>query len=102
MSENDKVSKTIAGMSCLSDALSDNTEQAAVCECGGNADSMTFDEAMTRLEEIVLKLEGGKQTLEKSIELFEEGTALTKLCEQRLKSAKQKVEILCGGNSDDN
>ena len=47
---------------------------------------MTFDSAVKRLEQIVEMLEGGKQTLEKSMELFEEGKALTEFCEQKLKT----------------
>ena len=57
---------------------------------------MTFDSAVKRLEQIVEMLEGGKQTLEKSMELFEEGTALTEFCEQKLKTAKLRVAELCG------
>ena len=48
---------------------------------------MTFDSAVKRLEQIVEMLEGGKQTLEKSMELFEEG---------KLKTAKLRVAELCG------
>ena len=36
-----------------------------------NKKEMTFDSAIKRLEQIVEALEGGKETLEKSIELFE-------------------------------
>ena len=61
-----------------------------------NKKEMTFDSAIKRLEQIVEALEGGKETLEKSIELFEEGRALTEFCQQRLDSAKQKVTELCG------
>ncbi len=57
---------------------------------------MTFDSAVKRLEQIVEMLEGGKQTLEKSMELFEEGKALTEFCEQKLKTAKLRVAELCG------
>lgn len=61
-----------------------------------NKKEMTFDSAIKRLEQIVEALEGGKETLEKSIELFEEGRALTEFCQQRLDRAKQKVTELCG------
>ncbi len=53
--------------------------------------TMTFEQAMTRLEEIVALLDTGKCTLDDSLKLFEEGTKLTALCAKRLKSAEQKI-----------
>ena len=38
---------------------------------------LTFEQAMTRLEQIVATLEGGRCTLDDSLKLFEEGTKLT-------------------------
>ena len=54
----------------------------------------TFEQALARLEEIVKGLENGSLHLDKSIELFEEGNALVKLCTQKLDAAEQKVRIL--------
>ncbi|MBE6539908.1 MAG: exodeoxyribonuclease VII small subunit [Ruminococcaceae bacterium] len=54
----------------------------------------TFEQALARLEEIVKGLENGSLPLDKSIELFEEGNALVKLCTQKLDAAEQKVRIL--------
>lgn len=54
----------------------------------------TFEQALTRLEEIVRGLENGSLPLDKSIELFEEGNALVKLCTEKLDTAEQKVRIL--------
>ena len=51
----------------------------------------TFEAAMKRLEEIVAALEGGKCTLDESLKLFEEGTKLTALCSEKLKTAEQKI-----------
>lgn len=56
---------------------------------------LSFDEAMQRLQEIVTLLESGQQPLEKSIELFEEGNRLSKICEEKLKNARQRVSELC-------
>lgn len=53
---------------------------------------LTFQQAMNRLEEIVRLLEEGCKPLEESIALYEEGGALTKLCEQKLAAAKLKIE----------
>ncbi len=55
------------------------------------ATEWTFETAMTRLEEIVAALEGGKCSLDDSLELFEEGTKLTAYCNQLLKEAEQKI-----------
>ena len=41
---------------------------------------MSFEQAMTRLEEIVSRLERGDAPLEESLALFEEGTGLMKKC----------------------
>lgn len=55
---------------------------------------MTFETAMTRLEEIVRQLESGKATLDESLTLYEEGIALVKLCSGRLDEAEQKIRII--------
>ena len=52
---------------------------------------MTFEQAMTRLEQIVATLESGRCTLDDSLKLFEEGTKLTALCADQLKTAEQKI-----------
>lgn len=54
-------------------------------------DSMTFEQAMARLEQIVATLESGKCTLDESLKLFEEGTKLTAFCTEQLKNAEQKI-----------
>ena len=46
---------------------------------------------MTRLEQIVATLEGGRCTLDESLKLFEEGTKLTAYCSKALKTAEQKI-----------
>ncbi len=52
---------------------------------------LSFEEAMTRLEESVRLLEAGNVPLDRSLELFEEGIALVKLCNGKLDAAEQKV-----------
>ncbi len=54
----------------------------------------TFEEAMTRLEEIVRALEGGNVPLDESLVLFEEGISLVRFCNSRLEAAEQKVRLL--------
>lgn len=52
---------------------------------------MTFEQAMTRLEQIVATLESGRCTLDESLKLFEEGTKLTAYCAQQIQMAEQKI-----------
>lgn len=59
---------------------------------------ITFEAAMTRLEEIVRALEGGNAPLDTSLALFEEGVSLVKFCNQKLDAAEQKVKILQRGD----
>lgn len=55
-------------------------------------DKLSFEDALAQLEKIVGQLESGEAPLEKSIELYERGTALKAHCEARLKAAEAKVE----------
>jgi exodeoxyribonuclease VII small subunit len=53
-----------------------------------------FEDALSKLEKIVAKLEEGDVPLEESLKLFEEGIRLSRLCNQKLDEAEKKVEIL--------
>jgi exodeoxyribonuclease VII small subunit len=59
-----------------------------------------FEEALERLEEIVKKMEAGDMTLEGSLEAFEEGIKLSRLCSKKLDEAERKVEILLKDNEE--
>ncbi len=52
----------------------------------------SFEEALSRLEAIVGELEDESISLEKSIELYEEGIKLSKLCTQTLEEAELRIE----------
>ena len=58
------------------------------------AKKFVFEDAVERLEEIVGLLSSGDAPLDKSLELFEEGTALIKKCGDALDKAEQKVNML--------
>ena len=62
---------------------------------------MTFEQAMTRLVQIVATLESGRCTLDDSLKLFEEGTKLTAYCADQLKTAEQKILKLTAVESGD-
>ncbi|HYM12287.1 MAG TPA: exodeoxyribonuclease VII small subunit [Bryobacterales bacterium] len=54
----------------------------------------SFEKALERLEQIVKELESGDLPLEKSLELFEKGMALSESCRKQLSAAETRVEIL--------
>jgi exodeoxyribonuclease VII small subunit len=55
---------------------------------------MTFEQAMTRLEEIVRILEVGERPLEETVNLYEEGQRLRLYCEQYLADAEQRIAVI--------
>lgn len=55
---------------------------------------LNFEQAMSRLEEIVTALERGEAPLEESLSLFEEGSKLLRQCTVLLDNAEQKVTKL--------
>lgn len=55
---------------------------------------LTFEKALAELEAITEKLEEGKESLEASMRLYEQGLALKEFCEQKLKEAEGKWLIL--------
>lgn len=57
-------------------------------------DTLTFEDALKRLEEIVMQLEGNRLALEQSLEMFEEGVKLVRLCTNRLDAAERRIEVL--------
>lgn len=57
-----------------------------------------FEQSLQELEAIVARLEQGDIALEESLRQFERGIALTRACQQALKSAEQKVQILIEEN----
>jgi exodeoxyribonuclease VII small subunit len=55
---------------------------------------LNFEKAMDRLEAIVEQMESGKMLLEELIVRYEEGMTLVKICQERLASAEQRIEII--------
>jgi exodeoxyribonuclease VII small subunit len=60
---------------------------------------LNFEGAMDRLEEIVEQMESGKMMLEELIVRYEEGMKLVKVCQERLASAEQRIEIITRNNA---
>ena len=65
-------------------------------------DNITFEQAMSRLEEIIAALENSQISLEKSVDLFQEGIKLSKICSDKLAGIEDKVaKILVDGKLED-
>ncbi len=57
---------------------------------------LNLEDALNDLEQIVADLEDGKLSLEESLELFEKGVRLVRLCSSKLDTAEQRIESLTG------
>ncbi len=55
-------------------------------------EKMSFEEALTALDEIVRRLETGKVKLDEAIEIYEKGQLLRKHCERKLSAARSKID----------
>jgi len=58
-----------------------------------------FEKAMTRLENIIEELERGDLDIDKSLEIFEEGIKMSRLCSKKLNDAEAKIEKLSKGKN---
>jgi len=59
-------------------------------------EEVVLEEALEELERIVTELEEGKMSLDKSLELYERGIRLVRLCNLRLDNAQRRIECLTG------
>tara|TARA_B100001123_G_C15094509_1_gene941018 strand:+ start:34 stop:279 length:246 start_codon:yes stop_codon:yes gene_type:complete len=53
-----------------------------------------FEKAIQRLEKIVDDLEKGELDIDKSLEIFEEGIKMSRICSKKLGEAETKIEKL--------
>ena len=56
--------------------------------------SINFEDSLAQLEELVSALESGDLSLEDSLKSFEKGIRITRDCNEALKEATQRVELL--------
>lgn len=56
--------------------------------------TLSFEDTMNELEEIVRKLDTGKTDLDTSLKLYEQGVGLIRSAKEYLEQAEQKVRIL--------
>jgi exodeoxyribonuclease VII small subunit len=58
----------------------------------------SFESSLDQLEQVVKELEAGDLPLDKSVELFEKGMALSETCRNQLEEAETRVETLIKKN----
>ena len=63
-------------------------------------DPIDFEKKINELEKIVDDMEKGCLSLEDSLKFFEDGIKITRECQQALKDAELKVEILTKGSGE--
>src|SRR6188474_2489575 len=73
-------------LNCPLAVMSNQTKKAAP--------EANFEQAMKRLEAIVEQMESGELLLEDLIVRYEEGMKLVKVCQERLASAEQRIEMI--------
>lgn len=59
-----------------------------------NTDKLSFEEAMSKLSEVVKDLEDESISLDSAMEKFETGVRLSELCLKKLNEAEKKIEEL--------
>ncbi len=62
-------------------------------------ETLSFEKAFERLEQILERMNSGKTPLEESLKLYEEAEKLLRICGSQLTSAEQKIEQLIKGRS---
>jgi len=63
-------------------------------------DDIKFEDAIKKLEDIAKELENGKLGLDESVEKFEEGMKLSKVCTKMLNEAEKKINLLIENGED--
>ncbi|MGE5196018.1 MAG: exodeoxyribonuclease VII small subunit [Anaerolineae bacterium] len=59
-----------------------------------NEETLSFEDAYARLEQILEKMNSGKASLDESLKLYEEADHLIASCTKRLSDAEKKIEML--------
>ena len=66
------------------------------------SETPSFEESLSRLEQIVQELEGGDIALSDALVRYEEGVKLFKSCYELLEGAEARIELLSGVDADGN
>lgn len=65
-----------------------------------STNNMSFEDALSELEEIVRKIDTGEEKLADAVASFERGVKLKKHCEKMLGDAKLKIEKIVKTDGD--
>lgn len=76
----------------------DNEDQTDTRDKDTADDGTTFEESLDELESLVDRLERGQLLLDESLELFERGMKLARICNMKLSKAERKIEKLIEEN----
>jgi exodeoxyribonuclease VII small subunit len=60
-------------------------------------ETMSFEDALAELEQIVRRLEAGQVKLDEAIRCYERGARLKRHCEGKLEEAQQRVDRIVVG-----
>jgi exodeoxyribonuclease VII small subunit len=74
--------------------MSDTKRPAKAAGGAEDVSTLSFEEALAELEQIVRGLEGGQQKLEDAIGAYERGAALRRHCEAKLAEAEARVAAI--------
>ena len=59
-----------------------------------NIEEMKLEEAMRRLDEVVKTLDSDRLDLDESLNLYEEGVRLVRVCHEKLSDAERRISAL--------
>lgn len=79
---------------CVQYGLNGNNWGVDVSDKNLDLEQLSFEQALAELEKIVEQMEGNTLALEQSIKVYERGAALAMICQQKLDSASQQVQVL--------
>ncbi|GAB5404067.1 MAG: hypothetical protein Aurels2KO_22980 [Aureliella sp.] len=65
-------------------------------------EKIPFESAISELEVIVRRMEGGAGTLDESLDDYSKAIKLLEACHKRLSEAQRRVEVLTGVDADGN
>ena len=65
------------------------------------SETLRFEDALARLEELVDVMDAGELDLEESLQKFEEGVRLVRFCSDRLDAARLRLDALDPERADD-
>lgn len=78
----------------MTDRRNADVPESASEGTGGETSELSFESALSRLEDLVARLEGGDLELEAALCAFEEGVALSRRCAEQLDRTERRIDAL--------